>query len=343
MSTSWNIKPTPRHNSDAVQHKINMKTKPLGALGILEQTAHQLALIQQQNKISIDNPTMLVFAGDHGVADEKISLTSSEVTRQMVLNFLAGGAAINCFCRANDMALKVVDTGIKTPIDDERLIVQRIGPGTRNLAHEAAMTEEEVLQSLNYGRKLAKQLAAEGCNLLAFGEMGIANTTPASCIMAALLNKSASECVGRGTGISDAQLKHKTTIVEAALRRIGENKAPLNILREVGGFEIAQITGAILGAAEAGISILIDGFIITSAAMLATKIAPASRDYMMFAHCSGEQGHRTMLEALNATPLLHLGLRLGEGTGAAVALPLLRSAAEFYNNMASFEDAGVTL
>ena len=319
MSTSWNIKPTPRHNSDAVQHKINMKTKPLGALGILEQTAHQLALIQQQNKISIDNPTMLVFAGDHGVADEKISLTSSEVTRQMVLNFLAGGAAINCFCRANDMALKVVDTGIKTPIDDERLIVQRIGPGTRNLAHEAAMTEEEVLQSLNYGRN------------------------PASCIMASLLNKSASECVGRGTGISDAQLKHKTTIVEAALRRIGENKAPLNILREVGGFEIAQITGAILGAAEAGISILIDGFIITSAAMLATKIAPASRDYMMFAHCSGEQGHRTMLEALNATPLLHLGLRLGEGTGAAVALPLLRSAAEFYNNMASFEDAGVTL
>ena len=343
MSTSWNIKPVSRHNSDAIQHKINMKTKPLGALGALEQTAHQLALIQQKNQIAIQNPTMLVFAGDHGVAEEKVSLTSSDVTRQMVLNFLAGGAAINCFCRANDMALKVIDAGIKTPVEDERLILQRIGAGTRNLAKEPAMTEEEVLQSLDYGRQLARQLAAEGCNLLAFGEMGIGNTTPASCIMAALLNKSASDCVGRGTGISDAQLNHKINITATALNRIGDNKAPLNILREVGGFEIAQITGAILGAAEAGISILIDGFIITAAALLATRIAPASRDYMLFAHCSGEQGHQSMLEALDAEPLLQLGLRLGEGTGAAIALPLIRSAAEFYNNMASFESAGVTL
>lgn len=343
MSTSWNIKPVSQKDSDAIQHKINMKTKPLGALGALEQTAHQLALIQQKNQIVIQNPTMLVFAGDHGVAEENVSLTSSDVTRQMVLNFLAGGAAINCFCRANDMALKVVDAGIKTPVEDERLILQRVGAGTRNLAKEPAMTEEEVLQSLHYGRQLASQLVSEGCNLLAFGEMGIGNTTPASCIMAALLNKSAADCVGRGTGISDAQLDRKINITATALNRIGNNKTPLNVLREVGGFEIAQITGAILGAAEAGISVLIDGFIITAAALLATRIAPASRDYMLFAHCSGEQGHQTMLEALDAAPLLQLGLRLGEGTGAAIALPLIRSAAEFYNNMASFESAGVTL
>lgn len=343
MSTSWNIKPVSQKDSDTIQHKINMKTKPLGALGALEQTAHQLALIQQKKQIVIQNPTMLVFAGDHGVAEENVSLTSSDVTRQMVLNFLAGGAAINCFCRANDMALKVIDAGIKTPVEDERLILQRIGAGTRNLAKEPAMTEEEVLQSLHYGRQLASQLVSEGCNLLAFGEMGIGNTTPASCIMAALLNKSAADCVGRGTGISDAQLDRKINISATALNRIGNNKTPLNVLREVGGFEIAQITGAILGAAEAGISVLIDGFIITAAALLATRIAPASRDYMLFAHCSGEQGHQTMLEALDAAPLLQLGLRLGEGTGAAIALPLIRSAAEFYNNMASFESAGVTL
>ncbi len=343
MSTSWNITPVSSQASDAIQHKIDMKTKPLGALGLLEKAAHQLAMIQGNPAITINKPTMLVFAGDHGVSEEKVSLTSSDVTRQMVLNFLAGGAAINCFCRANDMELKVVDAGIKTPINDDRLIIQRIGAGTRNLAKEAAMTEEEVLLALEYGRRLAKQLAAEGSNLLAFGEMGIGNTTPASCIMAALMNKSAAECVGRGTGISDAQLEHKINITAAAISRITDKHNPMCVLQEVGGFEIAQITGAMLGAAEAGISMLVDGFITTASALLATKFAPASRDYMLFAHCSGEQGHKAMLEELNAAPLLQLGLRLGEGTGAAVALPLLRSAAEFYNNMASFESAGVTL
>ena len=343
MSTSWNITPVSQQKSDAIQHKIDMKTKPLGALGLLEKAAHQLAMIQGTPAITINKPTMLVFAGDHGVSEEKVSLTSSDVTRQMVLNFLAGGAAINCFCRANGMELKVVDAGIKTPINDDRLIIQRIGAGTRNLAKEAAMTEEEVLLALEYGRRLAKQLATEGSNLLAFGEMGIGNTTPASCIMAALMNKTAIECVGRGTGISDTQLEHKINITEAAITRIENKNDPMSVLQEVGGFEIAQITGAMLGAAEAGISVLVDGFITTASALLAAKIAPASRDYMLFAHCSGEQGHKAMLEALNATPLLQLGLRLGEGSGAAVALPLLRSAAEFYNNMASFESAGVTL
>lgn len=343
MSISWNIQPVSRQNSAAIQHKIDMKTKPLGALGILEHIAHQLALIQQCDELAIQNPTLLVFAGDHGVAEEKISLTTSDVTRQMVLNFLAGGAAINCFCRANNMSLKVVDAGIKTPVEDDRLIIQRVGAGTRNLAKEPAMSETEVLQSLEYGRQLAKQQVSAGCNLLAFGEMGIGNTTPAAAIMATLLNKSAIDCVGRGTGINDAQLEHKVRIVTTAVNRISDKTHPVNILSEVGGFEIAQITGAILGAAEAGICVLIDGFIITAAALLATKIVPACRDYMLFAHCSGEQGHQAMLDALDATPLLELGLRLGEGTGTAVALPLLRSAVEFYNNMASFESAGVTL
>lgn len=327
----------------ALQHKIDFKTKPVGSLGQLESVAMQMALIQQSDVLTVSNPTILVFAGDHGVADEKVSLTSSDVTRQMVLNFLSGGAAINCLCNANGVALKVVDAGIKTPIDDDRLIIQRIGAGTKNLAIEPAMTQDEAIQAIELGRQLAKQLAQQGVNVLGFGEMGIANTTPAACIMSALLNKSAVDCVGRGTGISDDQLQHKTNIVGTAVARVKNRNDAIEVIEEVGGFEIAQIAGAMLGAAESGMTILVDGFIITAAAMIATRIAPASREYMIFAHCSGEQGHAMMLQSLEATPLLSLGLRLGEGTGAALAVPLLRAAAEFMNNMASFESAGVTL
>ena len=343
MTLNIQVKPLDRSKEAAFQHKIDFKTKPVGALGQLESVAMQMALIQQSDMIHVQQPTILVFAGDHGVAEEKVSLTSSDVTRQMVLNFLAGGAAINCLCNANGVDLKVVDAGIKTLIDDERLIIQRVGAGTKNLAIEPAMTQDEAIQAIELGRQLAKQLAQQGVNVLGFGEMGIANTTPAACIMSALLHKTASECVGRGTGITDEQLRIKTDIVAKAVARIQNKADALEVLSEVGGFEIAQIAGAMLGAAESGITILVDGFIITAAAILATRIAPESRDYMIFAHCSGEQGHAMMLQSLEATPLLSLGLRLGEGTGVALAVPLLRSAAEFMNNMASFESAGVTL
>jgi nicotinate-nucleotide--dimethylbenzimidazole phosphoribosyltransferase len=261
----------------------------------------------------------------------------------MVLNFLAGGAAVNCFCQASQMTLKVIDAGILEPIADPRLIQQRLGCCSGDISIEAAMSSEQLQQGLDYGRQIANEQIAAGCNLLAFGEMGIGNTSPAAALLAAMTGLPLAACVGRGTGIDDAQLIRKKALLTQALNRVGQQSDPLVLLRELGGFEIAQITGAILGAAEQRITLLIDGFIVTAAAMLAVRIAPACRDYMIFSHGSAESGHGMMLESLRARPLLDLGLRLGEGTGAALALPLLRAACSFYNDMASFSSAGVTV
>ena len=344
MPCSWTILPLDRSPEPAIQQHIDQKTKPLGALGRLEELACQLALIQRQERITIEQPTMLVFAADHGIARHGISIAPSDVTRQMVLNFLGGGAAINCFCREHQIELKVVDAGILTPIDDPRLIHQRLGAGTADLSVEPAMSQEQAHLGLQLGSELAKAQVAAGCNLLAFGEMGIGNTTPASALLAALTGIPVAACVGRGTGIDDAQLGRKISLVTQALARVGDGSDPVRLLAELGGFEIAQITGAMLAAAEQQITMLIDGFIVTSAALLAVKIAPAARDYMIFSHGSSEgSGHGIMLETLKARPLLDLGLRLGEGTGAALALPLLRSACAFYNEMASFASAGVSV
>ena len=344
MPCSWTILPLDRSPEPAIQQHIDQKTKPLGALGRLEELACQLALIQRQERITIEQPTMLVFAADHGIARHGISIAPSDVTRQMVLNFLGGGAAINCFCREHQIELKVVDAGILTPIDDPRLIHQRLGAGTADLSVEPAMSQEQAHLGLQLGSELAKAQIAAGCNLLAFGEMGIGNTTPASALLAALTGIPVAACVGRGTGIDDAQLGRKISLVTQALARVGDESDPIQLLTELGGFEIAQITGAMLAAAEQQIAMLIDGFIVTSAALLAVKIAPAARDYMIFSHGSSEgSGHGIMLETLKARPLLDLGLRLGEGTGAALALPLLRSACAFYNEMASFASAGVSV
>ena len=344
MPCSWTILPLDRSPEPAIQQHIEQKTKPLGALGRLEELACQLALIQRQERITIEQPTMLVFAADHGIARHGISIAPSDVTRQMVLNFLGGGAAINCFCREHQIELKVVDAGILTPIDDPRLIHQRLGAGTADLSVEPAMSQEQAHLGLQLGSELAKAQIAAGCNLLAFGEMGIGNTTPASALLAALTGIPVADWVGRGTGIDDAQLSRKISLVSQALARVGDGSDPVRLLAELGGFEIAQITGAMLAAAEQQITMLIDGFIVTSAALLAVKIAPAARDYMIFSHGSSEgSGHGIMLETLKARPLLDLGLRLGEGTGAALALPLLRSACAFYNEMASFASAGVSV
>ncbi len=344
MAGTWSVLPLDRQHESVIQERIDQKTKPLGALGRLEEIASQLALIQQSERIEVRQPTMLVFAADHGIARHGISIAPSEVTRQMVLNFLAGGAAINCFCRANQIELKVIDAGILTPIHDERLINQRVAAGTADLSVEPAMTHEQTQSALRLGAELATAQIASGCNVLAFGEMGIGNTTPASAILAAMTGIPVAACVGRGTGIDDEQLARKVTLVTQALQRVGTEQDPIELLRQFGGFEIAQITGAMLAAAEQKITLLVDGFIVTAAALLAVKIAPAARDYMIFSHGSSEgSGHGIMLETLKARPLLDLGLRLGEGTGAALALPLLRAACAFYNDMASFASAGVTV
>ncbi len=341
----------------AITENIANKTKPPGALGQLEYLAEQLALIQSVERgslcqqIEINQPTMLVFAGDHGIAEHKVSIAPSDVTRQMVLNFLTGGAAINCFCRTNDMALKVVDAGIKLPLtaDEKALstdfIEQRLGAGTADISEQPAMTQAQVLQGLDFGKQLVNSLSKDGCNVIGFGEMGIANTSSASAIYIALTGASAELSVGKGTGISAEQLTQKKALITRAVERVKNTDSvdAIELLAELGGFEIVQIVGAMLAAAQAKMAIIVDGFIVTSAALVAAKMHPQVSDYFIFSHQSNELAHQAMLEHFAAQPLLSLGLRLGEGTGAALALPLLRAAACFYNEMASFESAGVTV
>ncbi|OMO20582.1 nicotinate-nucleotide--dimethylbenzimidazole phosphoribosyltransferase [Vibrio lentus] len=342
--------------SQYIQHRIDQKTKPLGALGLLEKVAHQLALIQSQGKeaavehIELNKPSIIIFAGDHGIADEGVSIAPSAVTQQMVLNFLSGGAAINCFCAVNNVDITVVDTGILLPVesDSDMLISQRLGPRTNNFANEAAMSLETVERGIELGTELVSRTISNGTNIIMFGEMGIGNTSSASAILSALANRTAVECVGLGTGINNEQLARKVAVVEQGVARCKgidakEVKDIKEVLAQVGGYEIVQMVGGFLGAYQNRTPVLVDGFIVSVAAYVATLIEPNCRDYMIFAHRSEESGHKILLELLDAEPLLDLGLRLGEGTGAALAMPIIRAAAEFYNNMASFESAGVTV
>ncbi|MCG9639983.1 nicotinate-nucleotide--dimethylbenzimidazole phosphoribosyltransferase [Vibrio sp. Isolate34] len=336
--------------SQYIQHRIDQKTKPLGALGLLEKVAHQLALIQSQGKeaavehIELNKPSIIIFAGDHGIADEGVSIAPSAVTQQMVLNFLNGGAAINCFCAVSNIDITVVDTGILLPIesDSPMLISQRLGTRTNNFANEAAMSIETVERGIELGVELVSRTISNGTNIIMFGEMGIGNTSSASAILSALANRTAVECVGLGTGINNEQFARKVAVVEQGVARCA-GLDPKSILAQVGGYEIVQMVGAFLGAYQNRTPVLVDGFIVSAAAYVATLIEPNCRDYMIFAHRSEESGHKILLELLDAEPLLDLGLRLGEGTGAALAMPIIRAAAEFYNNMASFESAGVTV
>lgn len=325
-----------------IQAKINNKTKPQGALGTLESLATQLALITGKDAIKLTKPTILVFAGDHGIAAEGISIAPSEVTQQMVLNFLDGGAAINCFCRSNQIEIDVIDAGILLPISDPRLTVQSLGNGTHNFSKQAAMDVTTAEKGLKLGAEIATKHMKNGSNVLGFGEMGIGNTASAAAIMSAITKLPVKECVGRGTGISDEAYAKKVQLIKHAMALHASNlDSALDIMASVGGFEIAQITGAMLAVAQRKGIILVDGFITTAAAMLAVQMQPNALDYMVFCHKSHERGHQLMLQYLEVDALLTLGLRLGEGTGAALAYPLLQAAASFYNDMASFEAAGI--
>jgi nicotinate-nucleotide--dimethylbenzimidazole phosphoribosyltransferase len=341
MTNVWDIKPLEKANLSAITETINQKTKPLGALGELENIATQIALIQKTKVISI-KPVMIIFAADHGIADEGVSIAPSIVTQQMVLNFLHGGAAINCFCRTQTLPLFVVDAGIKYPIEPQPadLINQRIAAGTQNFSQQAAMSFDDAEKSINLGASLAKDFIARGFNVLAFGEMGIGNSSSAAALLAAISKAPVEDCTGRGTGISDEQFIKKIGLITQALNRITD-LSPMALLRELGGFEIAQMAGAMLATAQAEKIILVDGFIASAAALVAVEINPNARDYMIFAHQSHEKGHQLLLQRLNATPLLDLGLRLGEGTGAALAIPLLKAAESFYNDMATFASTGI--
>ena len=327
-----------------LQHVIDTKTKPPGSLGRLESLGLQIGLIQRTLRPCIERPAIIVFAGDHGIAAEGVSPFPQEVTVQMVANFIAGGAAINALSKVAGMTLEVVDAGVASASPAAAGFIDaaiRRG-GTRNFAHEPAMTRDEVLQAIERGAARVRFHAALGTNVIGFGEMGIANTSAAACLMSRICSIEIESCVGRGTGLDDTGLNHKRDVLAAALKKHTASTDPLEALATFGGFEIAMIVGAFLAAAEARMTILVDGFIVTSALLVAHALNPAVLDYCVFAHASDETGHRRMLEHLNAAPLLQLGLRLGEGTGAALALPLLSAAVAFINEMASFESAGVS-
>lgn len=351
----FNIAAISARFDNSIQLRIDQKTKPVGALGQIEKLAATLASINATKTgtwqvIEPLNARVLVFAADHGIAAQGVSIAPSAVTHQMVANFLNGGAAINCFCRSNDLPLDVVDAGIIEPIPEalaaqvNNFVEQRLGAGTNDFSQQAAMSRDIVDKGIEYGRSVVNKAIAQGCNLLLLGEMGIGNTSSATALASVLTGRDVSELVGVGTGISDEQLTHKAALISQAVQRYLTCHEKLDIyalLAELGGFEIVQMTGAILAAAQAGIPVLIDGFIVTAAALSACSLHANVRDYLIFSHQSDEQGHRVMLEHMQAKPLLNLALRLGEGTGAALAYPLLRAAVVFYNEMASFESAGI--
>jgi nicotinate-nucleotide--dimethylbenzimidazole phosphoribosyltransferase len=329
----------------ALLDKINNKTKPLGALGQLEQLALQIGRMQKTLTPALTSPQILVFAGDHGAAKAGVSAYPQDVTWQMVENFLAGGAAINVFAKHNDLGLRVIDAGVAHDFGArDGLVDAKVGPGTRNYIEEPAMSAHECAAALVKGAEIARKLADEGCNVLGFGEMGIGNTASASLITHTLTGTSLEDCVGRGTGLDDAGLARKRDLLAQAVARaaLPADADPMNVLAEFGGFEIVMMAGAMLGAAERGMTLLIDGFIVTSALLVASRIAPAIRDYCVFCHRSAEPGHLAQLAELHADPLIDLGLRLGEGTGAALAWPLVSAAVAFLNEMASFASAGVS-
>ena len=323
-----------------LQHKIDHKTKPLGALGRLEQLALQLGLIQGSETLCFNQPQMVVFAADHGVAIEGVSAFPQAVTMQMVANMLEGGAAINVLARQHGFALHVVDAGVAGDLPDHPQLVQRkIACGTHNLATGAAMTTQQLNAALQAGSDVLASLPG---NVVAFGEMGIANTSSATLMFSRLAGVSIDDATGRGTGLNDVQLLHKQSVLKRAAELHKAAVEPQDVLACMGGFEIAMMVGAMLQAAGERRVILVDGFIAGSAAMVARALAPNAREYMVFCHRSAERGHHLMLAHLQVQPLLDLGLRLGEGTGALLAWPMVQSAALLMNEMASFELAGVS-
>ena len=367
---------------DAIRLAIDAKTKPPGSLGRVEALAARIARVQGTLTPCLRRCRLTLFAGDHGVASEGVSAYPQAVTRQMVANFLAGGAAANVFARANGVEIAVVDAGVAgDPLDAPGLVSRRIAPGTRNFAVEPAMTREQYESALRAGAELdagagvrvagetgdgaigeaevhaearagagakagdgARDEAEDGAapDAAAFGEMGIANTSSATLIAHKLTGAPLDALTGRGTGLDDDGLARKLRVLARAAARTADRLAPDEALREYGGFEIAMMAGAMIGAARAGAVVIVDGFIASAAALAAVRLAPALVDYLVFAHRSAEPGHDVVLDALGASPLLDLGMRLGEGTGALLAWPILRSAAAMLSDMASFESAGVS-
>lgn len=331
---------------EAHQRHLDALTKPLGSLGQLEPLAARLVAAMGKPPELPLRKAVYVFAADHGIVAEGVSAYPQVVTEQMVLNFLRGGAAINVLCRAHGAALTVVDVGVCADFEPaEGLLQRKVRRGSRNMLHEPAMSESELRQALLTGFDIVDAAVAEGVTLLAAGEMGIGNTTPASAITAMLTHRDVMAVTGKGTGLSAEATSHKAAVIAGCLERhaiLPAARAPLEILRSLGGLEIAAIAGAILRAASHRIPVLLDGFIVTAAAAIAVALENNVRGYLIAGHCSEEPGHRSLLDLLRLQPILSLNMRLGEGSGAALAMPIVEAALRLSAEMATFASAGVS-
>ena len=325
----------------AIQEKIDNLNKPKGSLGRLEELAMQVCLIQQTLSPSLNHPCHLLLGGDHGIEREGVSVSPRDVTWQQMINFTRGGGGVNMFCRQHGFKLRIVDVGVDYDLSQVPGIIDcKIARGTKNFLYEPAMSEDEFNQAIQIGCDLVGDCIAEGCQVLSIGEMGIANTSPSSIWMHLFGNIPLEECIGAGAGLDSPGIRHKYEVLSKAVERF--TSAPCEILRYFGGFEMIAAIGAMLRASERHLIILIDGFIMTACAIAAIRLYPAAQDYMIFTHCGDESGHQKMLDIVEAKPLLHLGLRLGEGTGALCAYPIIDSAVRMINEMNNFANAKIT-
>lgn len=340
---TFNIESIDHSILEKLQYKIDQKTKPVGSLGSLEKIALKIGSIQNSLNPELKKPSILIFAADHGIAKKnKVNAFPQEVTAQMVYNFLNKGAAINAFCKQNNLILKVIDAGVNHNFSkNSTLIDAKIARGTNNFENEPAMSKNELQLALKKGAEIVENQFKSGCNCIGFGEMGIGNTSAAALLMASFTKIPVKECVGAGTGLNSNQISKKAEILDNVFQK-HKPKNPFEIMQCFGGFEIAMIAGGILKAAELKVTIIIDGFIVTAALLFAQALHKNVLDYCIFSHQSNEQGHQKMLQFLNAESILQLGLRLGEGTGAALCIPIVKCAVAFLNEMASFESAGVS-
>ena len=355
---AFDIHPTDKSLQAAIQAKIDNLNKPKGSLGRLEELVLQICLIQQTLEPSLAHPCHLLLGGDHGIEREGVSVSPREVTWQQMINFTRGGGGVNMFCRQHGFKLRIVDVGVDYDLSSIPGIIDRkIARGTKNFLYEPAMSEEEFNKAIEIGCDLVDDCANEGCRILCIGEMGIGNTSPSSIWMSLFGNIPLKECIGAGAGLNSEGIRHKYEVLSRAVERftntegrffcdgIAITKEPSLCVRPLayfGGFEMGAAIGAMLRAAELHLIILVDGFIMTACALAAIRLYPASQDYMIFTHCGDESGHKMMLDMIDARPLLHLGLRLGEGTGALCAFPIIDSAVRMMNEMNNFQNAKIT-
>ncbi len=338
---AFNIQPTNKALQGAIQQKIDNLNKPKGSLGRLEELAMQICLIQQSLEPSLQHPCHLLLGGDHGIEREGVSVSPREVTWQQMINFTRGGGGVNMFCRQHGFKLRIVDVGVDYDLSNvDGIIHRKIARGTKNFLYEPAMSEAEFDQAIKVGSDLVDDCITEGCQVLCIGEMGIANTSPSSIWMHLFGGIPLKDCIGAGAGLDTPGISHKYEVLNKAVERF--KTGSFEPLAYFGGFEMIAAIGAMLKAAEKHLVILVDGFIMTACALAAIQLYPAAKDYMIFTHCGDESGHKMMLDIIGAKPLLHLGLRLGEGTGALCAFPIVDSAVRMINEMNNFDNANIT-